>query len=114
MKLKSTPDSKSKEKDFNKIKDRIGYELRYLIECRENWTDLKPPFNMRRWNELPLTVEEFILKSVKCHGELESIIGSLSLHAIMNGLKCEAGAFYVLRQLCGRIYNQYRYDLVLV
>ena len=109
MKLKSTTDSKSKEKDFNEIKDRIGYELRYLIRCREDWTDLKPPFNMRRWNELPLTIEEFILKSVKCHDELESIIASLELHAVMNGLKCEGGAFHILRRICDKIYNQYRF-----
>ncbi len=98
---------KSRKKEFAEYKTKISYELRYLIECSEDWKDLKPPFDMRRWHELPLSTEDFVSKSIKCHDELESILSSLMLHSVMNGLKYEAGAFLTLKRLCNRIYNRY-------
>lgn len=81
--------------------------LKDLIECKENWINLRPLFSTEGWGELPLTSKEFTSKSIKCYDELCCVLNNLRVQTIMNGLKHEFDIFVDLQNVCDEIYNKY-------
>ncbi len=81
--------------------------LKDLIECKENWINLRPLFGTEGWGELPLTSEEFTSKSIKCYEGLCCVLNNLRVQSLLNGLKHEFDIFIDLQNVCDEIYNKY-------